>query len=164
MFDHRAGVVLLLHMEDRGLDAVEIEPLAQHVDQIELAADDAPGRADRESRGLGVDDRRIPALMNRLIILGQFLVALKMLELEERAARRRRPLEDLRAVLAFAEVPEKLLERSPVEPFFEQQLAGVELPAFTVAEVKNLPFDAFARHFKIRPAPFVAQPANEVVL
>src|SRR5271166_2024034 len=105
-------------MQDRRLDLVEVEPLPQHVDQVELTADDSPGRADGESRGLRVDDRGVPALMDRLIILGQFLIALKMLELEERAARRRRPLEDLRAVLAFAEVPEKLLERSPVEPFF----------------------------------------------
>ena len=92
-------------MEDRGLDAVEIEPLAQHVDQIELAAEDAPGRTDGESRGLCIDNRRVPALVDRLVSQRRRLVALKMLELEERAARRRRPLQDLRAVWAFAEVP-----------------------------------------------------------
>jgi hypothetical protein len=44
-------------------------------------------------------------------MLGQFLVALKMLKLEERAARRRGPLQDLRVVRAFAEVPDQLVER-----------------------------------------------------
>ncbi len=99
----RAGVVLLLHMEDRGLDLVKIEPLAQHVEQIELAAEDAPGRADGEGRGFGIDDRRVPALVDRLVVLGQFLVPLEMLEFEERAARRRGPLQDLRVVRAFAD-------------------------------------------------------------
>src|SRR5271166_992733 len=63
----RAGVVFFLHMKDRGLDFVKIEPLAQHVNQIELAADDAPRRADREGGGFGVHDRRVPALMDRFV-------------------------------------------------------------------------------------------------
>jgi hypothetical protein len=43
-FEHdAAGVELVLHVQNGGLDLVELEPFAQHVDQIELAAKDTPG-------------------------------------------------------------------------------------------------------------------------
>lgn len=62
-FEHdTAGVVFFFHVQDGGLDLVELKPLAQHVEQIELSAEDALGGADRERGGFRVDDRRIPAL------------------------------------------------------------------------------------------------------
>jgi hypothetical protein len=48
-FEHdAAGLEFILHVQNGGLDLVELEPFAQHVDQVELAAKDAPGGADRE--------------------------------------------------------------------------------------------------------------------
>ena len=79
-FEHdAAGVVLFLHVQDGGLDFVELEPLAKHIDQIKLAAEDAPGRADRERSSLIVDDGRVPALDDCFEAARRRLVALKIL-------------------------------------------------------------------------------------
>jgi hypothetical protein len=116
-FEHdAAGLEFILHVQDRGLDLVKVEPFAQHVDQIELAAEDAPGGADRERGGFRVDDGRIPALDDCFEPGRQRLIALKMLELYKSSAGRRRPLQDLCVVLRLAEIEGELIERVAVEP------------------------------------------------
>jgi hypothetical protein len=49
-----------------------------------------------------------------------------VLEFEQRAARRRWPLEDLRTLLSLAQVKEQLLERSSAESLLEQEVTRIE--------------------------------------
>jgi hypothetical protein len=82
-FEHdAASLEFILHMQNGRLDLVEVEPFAQHVDQVELAALDPPGGADRERGSFSVDDGRIPALQDCFEVGRQRLVALKMLEFD----------------------------------------------------------------------------------
>ena len=132
--DNASGIPLLIHVEDRRLDLMEVQSLAQDVEQVELLSKDSPRRADGVGRGFGVDDRRVPTLHDQFIKTRRPLVALEMLELEQQPARRRRPLQDLRVIWALAEVPEQLLECGPVEPLLEQKVARVEDPRLAVSE------------------------------